>query len=150
MAKKGGLKKQQNPKASDDPDAEARIQRVLQATGGHLTLPNPTYPSPPPDTRPLEERTIGKSFITECDADAEPEVRRSKRIAKVEADKANKTEVKVERRGTDELGTKRKSKSPPERVGRKKPEPETPAPRTPASQTPGKAKGTKPAKARKK
>jgi hypothetical protein len=150
MAKKSEIKKQRNLKDFDDPDAEARIQRVLKETGGHLSIPNPQYPPPPPDTRPLEERTIGKCINHQDDAAVKPEVRRSKRIAKVEEDKAVNKEVKVEGRGVAEVGSKRKSRNPTGKVDQKKPVPQTPAPRTPASQTHGKGKSTMPAKPKKK
>ena len=144
MAKKSEIKKLRSLKDFDDPNAEARVQRVIKATGGHLSIPNPKYSPPPPDTRPSEERTIGKGINVERDAEVQPVVRRSKRIAKVEADEASNTGVKIEGRDAGELGSKRKIRSLAGTTDDKKP-----APRTLAPQTPRKGKDTKRTKSKK-
>lgn len=112
-------KKQRSSKRFDEPDVEAMVQRVLKATGGTLSIPEPKYPPPEPDTRPLEDRTIGRT-LSGCERET---LRRSTRLA--EREKAGKTEV------TRSKGKRIQSPDTPEQ---KKPAPQIPATRKDAKQ----------------
>lgn len=66
-------------KSLHDPDAEARVQRVIKAFGLEIVPRRPLTP-PPPDRRPWDARTIGKIPTPEGDPYFQHGVRRSTQV----------------------------------------------------------------------
>jgi hypothetical protein len=111
-------------KSKELPGFQAHCKRLIEEFGE--PPPPPKFLTPPPDTRPSGERTIGKSLSPEGDPYFEHGLRRSQRIASVRKRKASDSLdnlLPASASSTDKISQPskiHKAKESATRIGRKK------------------------------